>query len=55
MEAKDNKLLYDVSTELDDIFGKPGSETRRKAEDVAWQEYNAQINQTKNPFHSDNY
>lgn len=44
MEAKKNDgLLYDVSAELDKIFGEPGTETRRAAEDQAWQEYNAQI------------
>lgn len=42
MKAKNNKL-YDVSAELNNVFGEPGSETRRVAEDLAWQEYNAQI------------
>ncbi len=41
MKAK--KQMYDVSAELDSIFGAPGTESRRKAEDLAWQEYNAQI------------
>lgn len=40
---KNNKALYDVSAELDRFLGVPGTETRRKAEDLAWQEYSAQI------------
>lgn len=35
--------LYDVTAELDQVFGAPGTESRREAEDFAWQEYNAQI------------
>ena len=35
--------MYDVSAELDSVFGAPGTESRRAAEDLAWQEYNAQI------------
>ncbi|MBQ0060835.1 MAG: helix-turn-helix transcriptional regulator [Bacteroidales bacterium] len=42
MKAKKDEL-YDVTAELDSVFGKPGTESRRKAEDLAWQEYNAQI------------
>lgn len=38
-----NNVMYDVTAELDSIFGKPGTESRRAAEDLAWQEYNAQI------------
>jgi len=38
-----NNKMYDVSAELDGIFGAPGTESRRAAEDLAWQEYNAQI------------
>lgn len=38
-----NNVMYDVSAELDDVFGLPGTESRRAAEDLAWQEYNAQI------------
>lgn len=34
---------YNVSEELNQIFGAPGSESRRQAEDQAWEEYNAQI------------
>ena len=34
---------YNVSEELNQIFGVPGSESRRRAEDKAWEEYNAQI------------
>lgn len=40
---KANNKMYDVSAELDSIFGKSGTESRREAEDLAWQEYNAQI------------
>lgn len=40
---KANNKMYDVSAELDSIFGESGTESRRKAEDLAWQEYNAQI------------
>lgn len=40
---KANNKMYDVSTELDSVFGAPGTESRREAEDLAWQEYNAQI------------
>jgi len=32
-----------VSEELSRTFGAPGSESRRKAENQAWEEYNAQI------------
>ncbi|MCQ2195533.1 MAG: helix-turn-helix domain-containing protein [Paludibacteraceae bacterium] len=38
-----NNVMYDVTAELDSIFGEPGTESRRAAEDLAWQEYNAQI------------
>lgn len=38
-----NNMLYDVSAELDNVFGAPGTDSRRAAEDLAWQEYNAQI------------
>lgn len=34
---------YSVSEELNQIFGAPGTESRRRAEDQAWEEYNAQI------------
>ena len=44
MTAKNNNnMMYDVSAELDSVFGVPGTESRRAAEDLAWQEYNAQI------------
>lgn len=42
-EANNEEVLYDLSAELDEIFGAPGTESRRQAEDLAWQEYNAQI------------
>ena len=34
---------YNVSEELNQVFGAPGSESRRYAENQAWEEYNAQI------------
>ena len=34
---------YNVSEELNSTFGAPGTESRRLAEDQAWEEYNAQI------------
>ena len=34
---------YSVSEELNHYFGNPGTESRRKAEEQAWEEYNAQI------------
>lgn len=34
---------YNVSEELNRTFGTPGTESRRQAEDQAWEEYNAQI------------
>ncbi len=34
---------YNVSEELNQTFGAPGTESRRRAEDQAWEEYNAQI------------
>lgn len=40
---KKKMQTYSVSDELDRTFGIPGSESRREAEDQAWQEYNAQI------------
>lgn len=40
---KKNEALYDVSAELEREFGPKGSESRKMAEDKAWEEYNAQI------------
>lgn len=34
---------YSVSEELDRTFGLPGTESRKHAEEQAWEEYNAQI------------
>ncbi len=34
---------YSISEELDRAFGKKGTESRRLAEDKAWQEYDAQV------------
>lgn len=41
MKAK--MQTYSVSEELNQVFGAPGTESRRKAEEQAWEEYNAQI------------
>lgn len=35
--------IYDVSAELDNVFGAPGSASRIEAENLAWEEYNAQV------------
>lgn len=44
MKAKNkNNTMYDVYAELDSVFGALGTESRRAADDLAWQEYNAQI------------
>lgn len=40
---ENNNEFYDVSAELEKEFGAIGSESRRMAEDKAWEEYNAQI------------
>ncbi len=42
MQTKKNKI-YDVSAELDSVFGPVGSESRKAAEELAWEEYNAQV------------
>lgn len=34
---------YNVSDELNHTFGAPGTESRKHAENQAWEEYNAQI------------
>jgi ribosome-binding protein aMBF1 (putative translation factor) len=34
---------YNVSEELNQTFGAPGTESRKRAEEQAWEEYNAQI------------
>ena len=36
-------LTYNVSEELNRTFGEPGTESRKQAENQAWEEYNAQI------------
>jgi ribosome-binding protein aMBF1 (putative translation factor) len=38
-----NKEIYDVSAELEKVFGVEGSSTREKAIEEAWEDYNAQI------------
>ncbi|MDE6554132.1 MAG: helix-turn-helix domain-containing protein [Muribaculaceae bacterium] len=40
---KTKMQIYSVSEELNRTFGAPGTESRRKAEEQAWEEYNAQI------------
>ncbi|MDE6310495.1 MAG: helix-turn-helix domain-containing protein [Muribaculaceae bacterium] len=40
---KTKMQTYNVSEELNRTFGAPGTDSRRKAEDQAWEEYNAQI------------
>ncbi len=40
---KTKMQTYNVSEELNQTFGAPGTESRRLAEDQAWEEYNAQI------------
>ncbi len=40
---KTKMQTYNVSEELNQIFGASGTESRRKAEEQAWEEYNAQI------------
>lgn len=40
---KTKMQTYNVSDELNRTFGVPGSESRRDAENQAWEEYNAQI------------
>ena len=40
---RENETIYDVSAELEKEFGPKGSESRKVAEEKAWEEYNAQI------------
>ncbi len=40
---KTKMQTYNVSEELNRTFGAPGTDSRRLAEDQAWEEYNAQI------------
>ena len=42
MRTKKNEI-YDITAELDKQFGAPDTESRKAAEDLAWEEYNAQI------------
>lgn len=35
--------IYDVSAELDNVFGAPGSTSRIEEANLAWEEYNAQV------------
>lgn len=40
---KTKMQTYSVSEELNQVFDAPGTESRRKAEERAWEEFNAQI------------
>lgn len=40
---KTKMQTYNVSEELNQAFGTPGTESRKNAENQAWEEYNAQI------------
>lgn len=40
---KTNNKIYNVSEELNQVFGAHGTESRKEAERQAWEEYNAQI------------
>lgn len=40
---KTKSKIYNVSEELNNVFGAHGTEDRKKAEHQAWEEYNAQI------------
>jgi ribosome-binding protein aMBF1 (putative translation factor) len=42
-EIKTNMKTYNVSAELNQTFGAPGTKRRKRAEEQAWEEYNAQI------------
>ena len=42
MKTKKHEI-YDVSAELDSVFGKTGTSSRKAAEKLAWAAYNAQI------------
>ena len=36
--------IYDISAELEQEFGPKGSQSRKAAENKAWEEYNANVN-----------
>lgn len=40
---KTKMQTYNVSEELSQVFGAPDTESRKKAENQAWEEYNAQV------------
>ncbi len=40
---KTKNKIYNVSEELNQVFGAHGTESRKEAECQAWEEYNAQI------------
>jgi ribosome-binding protein aMBF1 (putative translation factor) len=40
---KTKMQTYNVTEELNRTFGAPGTESRKLAEEQAWEEYNAQI------------
>ena len=41
--TKTKMQTYSVSEDLNQFFGAPGTESRRRAGEQAWEEYNAQI------------
>ena len=43
MKKKDNNDLFDVTAHLVDRFGPIGSDSWKKEESRAWEEYNAEI------------
>lgn len=47
MKTKKKNDLQNVSAELDKIFGAPGTESRQKSEELAWEEYCVAINKKK--------
>jgi len=38
------EMIYDVSAELDRVLGSIGSPERQKQTEIAWEEYNREIN-----------
>ena len=42
-KVKTKMQIYTVSEELNQFFCASGTESRRKAEEQAWEEYNVQI------------
>ncbi len=44
--------LYNVSEELNRIFGEPGTDARRQAENQAWEEYYLKTFNVKKDYES---